>query len=369
MSALAFAPAADDDVTAELADIQTKLTAYLNAVAKITADAHTLRNAVLGVVDPNNMPSWYPTLKLNFTNAQGHAANWLDTISPDFTKVEQAIIDYSNTFSASYGYIMNLLNAIGTGDPTREQRAELIELFSALTDALKDQQTKIKGVQDEIKGFNDNLAADNTALTTGAASITNAIDDDTKQIANLSAEIVSLKAEIARMNQLLTVSSIGVPGFIVVSMLLMNSGPLATAVGVIGVGASIAGLITATVKIRNDQSKIDDDQAKITQEQAQIVVLNLIADTVKTLVNTIRDAELQLDPVLSTWATLGVKMQAVIDQLNKASGPDFLKIIKEKVDLVASKTAWDQLADFATKMQEKSITIATDAPVAIPRAA
>ncbi len=369
MSALAFARAAIDDTAAELADIQAKLTTYLNAVAKITADAHTMRNAVLVAVNPNNEPSWYAPLKANFTNAQTHAANWLDTIMPDFTNVPQAIIDYNNTFSVTYDSIMAILKAIGTGNPTSKQRADLLDLFGGLTDELTAKQAKIKAVQDEIKTFNDNLAADNTALTTGAASINNAIHDDEKRIANLTVEIVSLQAEIAKMNRLMTASEIGVAGFFVVSMLMMNSGPLALAVGVIGVGSSLAGIIAATVIIRRDQSKIDDDQAEITQDQAQIVVLNVIANTVSTLVGTIKDAEAQMNPVLSTWATLAVKMKAVTDKLADASGPDFLKILKETIDLEASKKAWEQLADFATKMQATPITISTDAPVVIPRAA
>ncbi|MEO6393429.1 MAG: HBL/NHE enterotoxin family protein [Pyrinomonadaceae bacterium] len=369
MSALAFARAADDDTSTELADIQAKLTNYLNAVALITADAHTMRNAVLVAVDPNNVPVWYGPLKTNFTNAQTHAANWLDNIMPDFTRVPQAIINYNNTFTATYVEIMGILTAIGAGDPTPKQRTDLLALFGGLTDELTTQKANIKAVQDEIKSFNVNLAADNTALTTGATNIATAIADDMRQVENLSADILRLRAEIADMNRLMTASEFGVAGFFVVSMLMMNTGPLALAVGVIGVGASVAGIITATVKIRKDQSKIDDDQAQITQEQAQIVVLKTIANTVATLVSTITNAEAQMDPVLSTWATLGEKMKAVTDKLAQASGPDFLKIMKEMVDMNASKAAWGQLADFATKMQDTPITISTDAPVPIPRAA
>jgi hypothetical protein len=369
MSALAFARTTNNDTAVELQEMQNKLVAYLNAVVKITADAHTVRNAVLLAVHPGHEPDWYAQLNANFTRAQTHAANWLDTILPDFTNVPQAIINYNNTFTTAYDMIMKILNEVGTGGPTTSQQAELLLLFAALVDALREDQAMIQTVRDQIVQFNDDLAADNTALTTGAASIIHAIADDYQRVIDLNANIASLQAQIASMNQLITFGGIGTAGFFVVSMLLMNTGPLAIAVGVIGVGGSIAAIIAATVIIGRDQAKILDDQAEISAENQQIIVLTTIANTVSILVKTIQDAVLQMDPVLTTWATLGVKMQAVTDLLKKASGPDWLKILNEELDMGASKRAWDQLTDFATKMQQTSITVSNDAPVTIPRAA
>lgn len=281
----------------------------------------------------------------------------------------QAIISFNDTFDAAYDIIMQLLKDIGSNPPTDQQKQALMDAIQALKNELDTQQTHIQGVRDQVVQFNDNLSSDNTALTTGSASVTNAITEDKKKVVDLTADISKLQVQISTMQKLLTAAEIGIVAGVVVSMILMETGPAALVVGVLSIGGSAAALIAAATIIRKDQDKIIDDQADIKAESAQIVVLNTIANTVSKLVDTIKDAGLQMDTVLGTWATLSTKMQAVITKLNQASGTDWLKIIKEELDMNSSKRAWDQLTDFATKMQQTTVTVSSDPPLPIRQAA
>jgi hypothetical protein len=353
MSVLALAPSTPDEVSREVTEMKDKLTAYWDAVNVITLHSHSITKQVLQQVDATNPPAWWNTLSTNFTNCQSHAQTWIDTIYPELTRIPQAIIDYNNYFVATSERILALLKTMGPKPPSPAQKARLVLLLRLLSEKLTKSKGEIEAVRTLVKTFTKDMAADHIALTTGAHSVTNAIEENNAAVAALNAEITALRAEIDQLNVQLIAAIHGLAASIIVSYLLMSVTPyLAVPIAIIGVSVSLGFIIDAMVRISRKQDEIIARSKTLTKTEAQGVILAAIAATVDSMKKSIDAITTHIDIVSQAWATLDVKMKAVLDDVNAAREADIRKILEKEIDIEAAQAAWAQLKDFAEKLQE-----------------
>ena len=353
MSVLALAPATPDEVSREVTAMKDKLTAYWDAVNVITLHSHSITKQVLQQVDAANPPAWWNTLSTNFANCQGHAQTWIDTIYPELTRIPQAIIDYNNYFVATSARIMSLLEKMGTKPPTPAQKAQLVLMLRLLSEKLTKSKGEIEAVRALIKTFTQNMAADHTALTTGAHSVSKALEDNNAAVAALNAEIAALKLEIDQLNVQLIAAIHGLAATVIISYMLMSVTPyLAVPIAIIGVSVSFGFIIDALVRISKKQDEIIAKSQTLTKTEAQGVILAAIAATVDSMKKSIEAITTHIDIVSSAWATLDVKMKAVLDNVNAAREADIRQILEKEIDIEAAQAAWAQLKEFAEKLQE-----------------
>ncbi len=368
MSVLALARSNRDDTAAELRQMQEKLTAYTNAVAAITANAHTITKASLQQIDPANPPAWWNTLSGNFTACQGHAQTWIDTIYPSLTRVPQAIIDYNTYFQATTTRIDKLLEAMEGKTPTEEQKKTLLSLLNLLVTKLASSRAEVEAVRADIKVFTQEMAADHKALTTGSASITAAIEDTNRNVTRLKERIEALRLKIVALNAQATAAALALGMSFIVGYIGMTFLPfIMIPIAIIGAGVSIGFLIDAAVQLSKTQQEIADDSASLTKNEKQALVLAAIASTVDGLVSSIDQITTNIDVVSAAWATLDVKIKSVMDSIKAARDEHWLDILLQEIDIDASRTAWKQLQEFAKKMQEVGFVV-TDETVPIPAA-
>ena len=353
MSVLALAPSTGDDVAREVTQMQNKLTAYWDAVNLITLNAHSITKQVLVKVDEQNPPAWWNALSTNFKNCQKHAQMWIDTIYPSLTRIPQAIIDYNNYFEATSKRILALLQEIGTKTPTPQQKARLILLLRLLSTKLKSCKGEVEAVRAEIKSFTADMAADHQALTTGSGSVTKAIEENNKAVAALIAQIAALKIEIEQLNVQLIAAVHGLAATMIVSYMLMSVTPyLAIPIAIIGISISVGFIIDAMVRIGKKQQEIIDQSATLTKTEAQGVVLAAISSTVDAMKKSIDAITSNIDIVSSAWATLDVKMESVIKNLEAARDEHWRQTLLQEIDIEAAQAAWGQLKAYAEKLQE-----------------
>jgi len=365
MSALALGRINRDDTATELRQMKEKLTAYTNAVALITANAHTITKASLQKVDAANPPAWWTTLSGNFTACQGHAQTWIDTIYPSLTRVPQAIIDYNTYFQATAGRIDRLLQAMEGKTPTEEQKKTLLSLLNLLVNKLSACRTEVEAVRADIKVFTQEMAADHKALTTGSASITAAIEDTNKNVTRLKLRIEALRLEIVALNAQLTAASVALGASLVVGFVGMTFLPfIMIPIAIIGAGVSIGFMIDAIVRLNETHQEIADDAAELTKNEKQALVLAAIASTVDALVGSIDQITSNIDIVSSTWATLDVKLRSVITSIKAARDEHWLDIVAQEIDIDTSREAWKQLQAFAEKLQQVNLVV-TDETIPI----
>ena len=353
---------------------QASLNAFGNAVITVTAYCNAVRFTTLAPVSPGNEPAWFATLDANLTNMKTHAQAWIDQIGPSMTAIPQAIINFDNSFEGQYATIMALLTQIGGGTPTPQQKKDLLTEMNALLSALGTQQQSILDANTRLIQFNDNLSADHQALTTGASSITNAITSDKNDVVMMNQAIKNLNLDIQMYNQIVTWSAIGlvlsvfacIVG-IVLAVATFGAGVVVIVGAAIGAGASIAGLAVAETKIKEDTQNIQKAQQELSDDNQQIVVLNSVANAVDGLVQKNAAAGKSMETVLSDWATLMVKMKAVIDDLDQSEGD--IGSVLDTGDMVTTRSAWQQLAAFAGNMQSSLGGITAEAPVKVSTAA
>ena len=368
MSALALARTNRDDTAAELRQMKEKLTAYTNAVAAITANAHTITRASLQQIDPANPPAWWNDLSEKFTACQGHAQTWIDTIYPSLTRVPQAIIDYNTYFQATTTRIDKLLEAMEGKTPTEEQKKTLLSLLNLLVTKLARSRAEVEAVRADIKVFTQEMAADHKALTTGSASITAAIEDVNKNVTRLKARIEALRLEITALNAQLTAAAVALGASMVVGYVGMTFLPfILIPIAIIGAGVSIGFMTDAIVRLGKTQQEIADDSSSLTKNQKQALVLAAIASTVDALVGSIDQITTNIDVVSSSWATLDAKIKSVMESIKAARDEHWLDILLQEIDIDTSRTAWNQLQEFAQKLQQVSL-VATDETIPIKAA-
>ena len=349
------------------------LTDFTNAAATVWSYSHTVTQTDLGPVVKGKEPAWYNALNGNLSTMKAHAQAWLDTIGPSMTDIPQAIINFDNKFEGQYATILALLNAIGVGTPTPQQKKDLLDEMNSLLSELTAQKVVIDAANGRLIGFNDNLTSDHTALTTGAASVTNAITSDKDDVISQNALMKNLQADLNKWSAVATTAevAIGLSFFAAVIGLWMTlatfgAGSFVLAAGVVGLTASVAVTIAANVMTAQDASAILAKQNAISDDNKQIIILNVVASTVDGLVAKNAIASTAMGVIMSDWATLMVKMKAVIEDLTTAEGD--IGSILDVGDMVTTKLAWRQLTDFATNMQSSIKSISAVAPAALNKA-
>ncbi|HEY1017109.1 MAG TPA: HBL/NHE enterotoxin family protein [Herpetosiphonaceae bacterium] len=343
---------------------QEVLTDHYNANNTITAYAHALQNIQLNPVS-DEPQDWFTNLQGSLTTAQQHAQSWVTDLGPQvFSKVPQSIINYTNIFMPATQQILDILKNIH-GVPTPEQQSDINALIDAQLQTLGAEKQTILDLQAKLVQFANDIQADHTNLLTGENDAQKAVAIDETDMQKIQAKINDVQNQIQLDSKLALSSEIGlgVAIFIVVvgvALAVATEGaaaPLvAIGIGVLATGGAIAGTVIFSKKVSEDLDKLHDLQQQLSDEQAQVAALNGITSSVQSLVAANEQATKAMSDVLETWQTLEDKLQSVLDDLQKAEAPNLPAII-ESLDIQTAQTAWGQLSDFATKMQQNSVTV------------
>jgi len=362
---------------------QTKddLASYVNAKCVVSSYVAGLLNTdISGVVFndlPDDLKKQLPEdpkvildrLKGQLATARGHGLTWSNTIEPGLTSIPQAIINYNTQFYVEYDYIRPLLQALIDNPADQEKRKEVTQLFQGLLNKLNEQETSIVDEMNLIKQFNIDIHNDSLNFSNANGDFEAIRVWEKANIDALNSVITALNEEISALNKEITATAITAGVSVAITgggiYLMVTGGPVGaivgaviSVVGMIGVGVSVGFLIASIEKKAEEQSKLAKDQLEVTLLTQQVTALNSVEATMGSLVEQSHAAEAAVQVILDTWATLKVKLEAVITDLEdseKAIG-DIMSLI----DLDTAKDQWAQLQDFAIAMQELKVDINND---------
>lgn len=356
----------------DVTDQKNKLAGYINAKVNVARYVAALQNTNISGVNFNALPPDLqsklpedPAVLLkrvndNLATAKQHGQTWSNDIQPNLTLIPQAIINYNSQFQAEMNVMLPLVQSLlVTPDPTKRQ--ELVELFQGLLDKLGEQQKSLQGEIDLLKQFNTAVTTDHGNFSSANTSFAAIQQFEEANIKALNDAISGLEDAISALNKAITAEAVALG----VSVGLIAGGAIALAsaetgvglvvgavtmvVGMAGVGVAAGFLISSIEKRQEAAQKEAFDKLEVNELTVQVQALNTVETALSTLVTSSQLAMDSVQVILDTWATLQVKLQAVVTDLNDAEKQ--IGNIMSLVDLQTAQTQWGQLQDFANQMQ------------------
>ncbi|MBZ0092212.1 MAG: HBL/NHE enterotoxin family protein [Sulfuricellaceae bacterium] len=346
---------------------QTKqqLTDNLNSNQVVTAYSLALLNVSLNPIPGlNPQPDWFDTMQTNLAAAKQSGQYWIDTLGPQlFSTVPQSIINYSDTFNADTGFILQILKDCNY-NPGTDQKDQILALLNNTLQELDTQQGAIVDAQTALVAFSQTVSEQHQQLVDGNNGALAALQEDQDQVIGIQGQIADLNAKLAADSTLATTSEVGlgVGIFIAVAgfaLCVATGGLAAPAVvggaGVVGAGLGIAGTTVWNIDKTNDLKNIQKEQNLLSAENAQISALQTIISTTGTLTTANESAEAALVAIKAMYETLAQKMQATINNVEAADNADIPGIL-QAAKITTAQTDYDQLTAFATQIEDLSVT-------------
>jgi len=351
-----------------------QLTDSYNANNVVTSYAHAIANLQLNwdtsLMGP--VPQWFTDMSTNLGTAQGHAQTWIDTLGPQiFSTIPQSVINYTNTFNTDMSAVLQMLQNLPPGQPpTSAQQSAINAIVNNVLSTLGVQKKTLLDVQASLVAFTNNVQADHATLVDGAGAAQKAVGLEQGMIQQIQTQIDLVNDQLSKDKKAAMASEIalGVGIFLVVAAVAVTvatggaGAPILAvgAVGVIGIGAGIAGTVIFNKKINGDIDQLTNLQIELQDDQKIAATLGSITSSMNLMVTANEAATQALSSILDMWQTLEGKLGAVATQLQNAEAAEVPAII-ESLDIQSAQTAWAQLTAFCTAMQSNTVTV--QAPV------
>lgn len=280
------------------------LKAGVNASTVVSRYAQATLTAVPILPDS---PSWVEPIKLNLITAQEYASTWLKIICPCLCRtIPKSIIDYSGLFQSISSEILDILQKLQSSNalPTQQQRNRIGVLFDELSSHIKNQQTLLITLQNKINAYSMNIKSAQDTLA--------------EDLGNVSEKFVDAKKWITNIKTCMEED-------------FLDSTVLGPCIAIVEVNTDIS------VKVQGSGA------------DPSIITLLFATAILKNQTTNLTPAELAVQTMLDNWATLKVKNEAVIDDLENAKDDEYRRILI-KVDLQTAQEQWLQLSGFAQKL-------------------
>ena len=341
---------------------------HLNASQRVTAYCHAVLNTVVNPVTPPDdtpdetkkmLKDWYAKFTTDLVNAQGHATSWINDIGPRVNAtVPQSIIDYSNLFKATTDEILRILNDSNMA-PNEPQRGTIVTLLKALHKQLGAQEDSLTSLLQDLKTFSTHIIDDHKNLLEGQNGAQKIINLDQQTIDSITGQIAKINEAMQKDDTAVLMSFLGLGLAIFVcvcafAIAVATGGAAAPivvcAVAGLGVAASITTAVVYSDKVNAELAELHKQQAELTDVQAQVAALQGITNSIDGLKNQNEAAQKAMSAVLASYTTLNQKLTAVITLLSDADTAK--SAFDQLVDITASQASWNQLAEFAQKIED-----------------
>jgi len=317
--------------------------------------------------DPHQVtkPDWYDSLSKNLSDVKAKGQQWFDVTSVSMTDLAQNYVNFANAFDGQMGKLLPLMTDLiaGTGDADTIVGG-IVTIFDDWISQARGEAKSAAASEAAFKSYLTGLSAAITALTQGAASVNTAIAVDKQQVINITADIATLQAQLQTDIKAAIAANSGTLAALIVLIIgiviVVGSGGTAAIVGAVIAGVGLAGTLVGTIitsiDIVNDQNAIVAKMGELSDENQQVVVLNGIALTVNGLVDTYKDAGVDMSDLVDTWSNLVTNLQQVRD-LIIAERTDVQGLKAVLCDIKDFQTTLDALRLYATDLQAAALSV------------
>ncbi|MGB8955982.1 MAG: hypothetical protein WCC10_11450, partial [Tumebacillaceae bacterium] len=271
--------------------------------------------------------------------------------------VPQDIVDSNQIVQAKFKNILKDLEDLAKYGNDPDVIADIKTNLDRILTRAQGEHDSITSLIKDITTYTATLESDYNTLNAGLNMLNQTTQADQAEVKRLNDEIAALKEEIKQLNQYLTAAEVGLGVSIfvtavgvVVGVATGGAGFVISAVGVVGVGASIAGIVLANQKIHADQKKIGQDASDLDDYNKDLLVLNSETANLQTLTQANQDACQALKAIGSLWQDLSASTQALLDTLHAAETDvnGSIDVIKNEINKALSD--WNELEQFAQQL-------------------
>jgi non-hemolytic enterotoxin B/C len=346
--------------------------AAVNANSTVLSYVNALTNSPLPQL-PGTPPSWWTTFVDAYPAVQANALEWVNSVSPNLTSIPQSIINYNALFQQNVNYANQYVSGLIQNPNDQAYQTSLANVLTMLSTSVVGQQTTASGFMTMIDTFASNLSSDQTTLTNAVNSAAGTIGVDDQQIQKLNNDIQALQSEIATWNQYVLASQIGLVVSIFVSIVgviiafaSFGFGAVLVGVGLLGVGASIAGWVVYEKKVQTAQQQVNTDAANLNTLTQQAAVLTTMNSSLSNIITLSQAAQQTVESIVTQWQTLQNDISSVVTDITNAqsdlTSADYSQLQSELED---ASNDWATLQSAAQGLADITYTV-SNTPVSIP---
>lgn len=349
-----------------------QLTSVFNSNNEITTWVHALENAVLPILDP--APSWYTNVNSALETSQQHSMSWLTASGPAIhAKLSQAFIDYNNIFQLIAPQLKKLAGQIAQNGniPSAEQQQLLTTFVQQLQKQATASQTAVGQLLSAMMTYRTQMGTDHVTLSQALAAAVASEDEDREKIQQVQQQITAILQKLSVDSTKATNSEVSY-GTAIFSVIVGFTFGLVATGGLLALGGfaaailSVASGVTFNQIYSNDVSKdleeLTNLMSDLADDKQQLAMVQGVIASLQSLVDSNDDA-LQTFSSFSDiwdWTVYGLDYLLVVlaqPQIDVSKIPDLN-------DLGDAMAAWQQMADYATKVQNATLT--QQEPIQLP---
>lgn len=347
---------------------QQQLVDYLNAMLDVAGYVQGISFTDVPLLSSD--PQWYRDFSMRYAVAKSNAYVWRSGLVPTMLSVPSIIATSDIAVRLEEGSLENALIALqqNPNDQVSYSTARLM-LTQMEGDMGRFCDTVALLVQ-SLDDYGNNLQSDSDALQTGAQNALRQITVDQDKIDDLKDQIEHLQKEIKSLNDRFVIAGTGLGVSVTVAAvsaaLIPATGGISAiglAIGVAGIGGSIAAMVELQKKIKEDYAKIAEDNLEIGALNSDITQLQVIASTMDKLVSANAEARKALVTIHDTWTGYKGKLTQIIADLEKVgsemSASEFNAALN---DVRTAKGEWAALVEYSKSLANVQIQFSDIAP-------
>ncbi len=349
-----------------------QLTSVFNSNNEITTWVHALENAVLPILDP--APSWYTNVNGALETSQQHSMSWLTASGPALhAKLSQSFIDYNNIFQLIAPQLRKLVGQISASGniPSAEQQRLLTTYVEQLQKQAVASQSAVGQLLSTMMTYRTQMGTDHVTLSQAMAAALESEDEDREKIEQVQQQITTLLQKLSADSTKATNSEVSY-GTAIFSVIVGFTFGLVASGGILALGGfaaavlSVASGVTFNQIYSNDVSQdleqLTNLMGELADDKQQLAMVQGVIASLQSLVDSNDDA-LQTFSSFSDiwdWTVYGLDYLLVVlaqPQIDVSKIPDLN-------DLDDAAKSWAQMAEFATKVQNATLT--QQEPIQLP---
>ncbi|HDR7642122.1 enterotoxin [Bacillus wiedmannii] len=291
-----------------------------------------------GVTTINN--DLQTNMKNNQEVARTNAKKWLDSLKPQIIQTNQNIINYNTEFQNYYDTLVEAAN--------NKDKETIKAVLQELIASIKNNKEKSNKLVEDLIEFREKISKDTHDLKENSGKITGILADEKRGIPDMKKQIETNYKLIDENNKVYIASSVSTAlgAFLTSTIILapLGAGPL---------GGGIYGVVSSKQQINDAYEEIKKLQTNISNSEQQVGKLTILENDTKNLTETIDAAITAVENVKDQWVVMGTKYESLLQNVDKISGDQLAIIIKNKLN--TAKTSWEQVSEYAQKIQNSEI--------------
>ena len=333
---------------------------YQNAITKISMYVTGVTNVQLPGL--TNSPDQYSAYVNKFSGVKTDVMLWPNSIVPLSQNLPTTIVNFNSIMVMNFGLAQSYLTALIQDPSNPTYRTNLANVLGQLRDNAKSNYATLTGLEGLFTQFSGSLTTDGPILDGLAKQALDFAGADKLQITKIQGTIKDQQATIDTLNTWLSVSEIGIGVSIFIAIvgvvcLFVPGGQAAgiglIALGVVGVGGSIAGTVILNKQINALNDVIQGERQQISQINQDINLLIQLNTQVQQLVTANDEATKAMKVVQDYWKTLDTELSTLITDLNDSTVKlDASQLQAVQTDLTEANTLWGEVNTFAVALQQ-----------------